>query len=192
MKSHTVACKSPCAPKMTSEVQFDAKHQNLMSDIKFWRHRCVHPLTLVVNSNCESRIPSLHLTLALWKKSAIQDLADCVRRSHEEEPTKPGAEKTLPDFRISHKFFKCKTSMAHWGFLSDQWCRKITRYSAVVVTQPYFLHIVKISALCTPPSLTNVHFIGKWKGIGKIFPITFISLTFDPNHVMRNAGKKRF
>ena len=37
MESHTVAHKSPCALKMTSEVKFDAQRQKLTNDAKLGR-----------------------------------------------------------------------------------------------------------------------------------------------------------
>ena len=70
MKSLIVAKESPCAPKMTSEVKFDAQRQNLTSDLKFRRHRCVHPTWL---RNC------LHVKFSLAGPGRVQRPAGDIR-----------------------------------------------------------------------------------------------------------------
>ena len=45
MKRNQVAYRSHRTLKLTIEAKFDAPRQNVTSDIKIWRHRCVYPLS---------------------------------------------------------------------------------------------------------------------------------------------------
>ena len=96
----SVEYKSPCALEMTSEVKFDAKRQNLASDVKLWRY-----IRNLEGSNGWTHLWRQNLTLAS-KFDGSQILIESVK-----------------NFTSSNKYIMSNINIWHSFWLSF-WCQK--------------------------------------------------------------------